>query len=110
MLTRSQRLSSIAAAAITVAQPLAAEPLRVTRVVDDSRVELAVGVERATVALGERFGDYTLMALLPQTGTAVLEDFTVRDGALVFVESAGVIAGFRSPKCTAIAVSMRCVR
>ena len=56
----------------------------------DSRVTLVEGKRRATLAAGERFGQWTLMAV-SSDGYTVLEDFTVRDGHLLVVHGSDTL-------------------
>jgi hypothetical protein len=67
----------------------AAPKIRVESVTD-SRVTLVEGRRRATLAPGERFGPWTLMAV-SSDGYTVLEDFTVRDGRLLVVHGGDLL-------------------
>jgi hypothetical protein len=94
----ARRLSSTISAALCgvlwCAVAADAEPaarLRVARFVSDSRVELVDGDTTATVGRGERFGAWTLVEIVPGASrAAVLEDFSVADGRIVFVDTTGV--------------------
>ena len=65
--------------------------MRVARFIDSTHVELAQGARRALVGRGERFGEWTLMAISagPQP-YAIVEDFVHKDGVLRFVDVDGV--------------------
>jgi len=65
--------------------------MRVVRFVDPAHVELMQGTHRTIVARGDRFGEWTLMAISagPQP-YAIVEDFVHKDGALRFVDVDGV--------------------
>ena len=68
-----------------------ASAMRVARFIDPAHVELAQGAHRAAVGHGERFGDWTLMAIgASPRPYAIVEDFAHRDGALRFVDADGV--------------------
>ena len=87
--------SRAALAALLTGIPCAAlASPRVANFLDDGRVELVDGPRRATLAVGERFGSWTLMA--SAAPAAVLEDFTTRDGRMLFVDRDGV--SFALPK------------
>lgn len=64
-------------------------PLRLVRA-DADAVEIASGTLRARLRRGERIGAWTLMDVGGGGQVAVLEDFTRRDGHLVFVDAHGV--------------------
>jgi hypothetical protein len=80
-----------------VATAHAAQPprLAVARFVSDSAVELVQGASRKVVRRGERFGAWTLVEVVaqgqgPEVGLAVLEDFSRKDGRILFVDASGV--------------------
>ncbi len=71
----------------------ASEPPRLTvaRFVGESAVELSDGTKRQTVQRGERFGAWTLVDVLGgEPRFAVLEDFSRKDGRILFVDTTGV--------------------
>ncbi len=83
--------AALGAAAVLLGGPArAGEPLKAILIEGTARVELIEGSRRATVAPGERYGRYTVMAVLPDERTAILEDFTTRDGKILFVGERGV--------------------
>lgn len=61
---------------------------RVANFVDDTHVEIVDGARHVTVAQGERYGRWTLVALAPPV--AVFEDFTTRDGRIQYLGREGL--------------------
>lgn len=74
------------------AQAAAPAALRVARFIGDAAVEVSSGGQHARLQPGDRIGTWTLMAISPTGASrhAVLEDFTRKDGDIVFVDGSGV--------------------
>jgi hypothetical protein len=71
-----------------LASPCAAQQPKLLRSLDDTQVELSDGAIRQLVRRGDRFGTWTVMDVAHES--AVLEDFTRRDGHVLFVNARGV--------------------
>ncbi|HLA71029.1 MAG TPA: hypothetical protein VK624_05925 [Steroidobacteraceae bacterium] len=67
-------------------------PLRITRILDDTRIELVDGKHRQQLRVGERYGAMTLTHVgTSPAAYAVLEDFTRRDGRMLWLGASGVM-------------------
>jgi hypothetical protein len=88
------RLAILLALIFTSAVALAAQNLRVLRFPDSKSVELTDNQSHAVTHVGERLGQWTLMAINTESSAAqsfvVLEDFTTQTGHLVVVDTHGI--------------------
>jgi hypothetical protein len=79
---------------LALAPTLSAQDLKVLRFPDSSSVELAEGANHSVAHVGERFGNWTLMAVADESSSpehfAVLEDFTNQTGHLVVADTHGI--------------------
>lgn len=83
---------ALAASANPRAPGPAAGSLKVLRFIDSASAELQDGAQHAIVRSGERFGAYTVMAIVDgDSPCVVLEDFRGRVGRLLFANPEGVL-------------------